>query len=114
MTSIEMAKQIFKAADDKKAKDIKVFDMENISDVTDYYLVCSGGSDVQVKAIADNIEDEMDKQGVFLKSKEGYQEGSWILLDYNYCVVQVFLESEREHYNLEKLWLKAPQVDFLE
>ena len=113
MTALQIAEKIYQAADDKKAKDILVFDMEGISDATDYYIVCSANTDTQVRAIADNIEDELSKLGLFAKSKEGYSEGSWVLMDYSYCVVHIFKEEQREYYNLEKLWSKAPVVDFL-
>lgn len=114
MTGLQIAEKIYNAADDKKASDILVFDMEGVADVTDYYLICSANTDIQVRAIADNIEDELAKIGMFAKSKEGYSEGSWVLMDYGYCVVHIFKEAEREYYNLEKLWARAGVVDFLD
>lgn len=113
MTALEMAKLIHKAADDKKAKDILILDMEGICDVTDYFIICSGNSNTQVQAIADNIEDELAKEDCFIKNKEGYNEANWVLLDYSFCVVHIFQESEREFYNLERLWGRAPVVEML-
>lgn len=112
MIGKEIAEKIFKAAEDKKAKDILVLDMEGINEVTDYFIICSANSNTQVRAIADNIDDELSKLGYYPKTKEGYSEASWVLMDFGYCVVHVFLDEERTYYNLEKLWANAPVVEF--
>ena len=79
--------------------------MENISPVTDYFIIASAGNNILVKAIADNIEDKLAEAGIFVTHKEGYAEGRWILMDYGNCVAHIFIEEEREFYNLEQLWL---------
>ena len=101
-TTKEIAHKIAAAACDKKAKDILLLNMENIS------------PNILVKAIADNIEDKLAEAGIFVTHKEGYAEGRWILLDYGNCVAHIFIEEEREFYNLEQLWADAPSEEFVE
>ena len=74
--------------------------------------MCSANSSTQVKAIADNIEDELGRENIFFTHKEGYREGRWILLDYNDCVVHIFVEEERQFYNIERLWGDAPTTRY--
>ena len=109
-----MAKQIAAFAADKNANDILLLNMEGISPITDYFIICSAGNTTLVKAIADNIEDKMAEENVWTMHKEGYAEGKWVLLDYGYCVVHVFLEEERDFYNLEQLWADAPSETYVE
>lgn len=111
MTGIKLTECIYKAIDDKKGNNIIVLNMQGVSDIADYCLICSAGSDVQARAIADHIDESLGKIGVFPIAQEGYSTGEWILLDYAYCVVHIFIESEREYYDLEKLWLRAERVD---
>ena len=112
METKDIAQKIAAAANDKKAKDILLLNMEGLSPVTDFYVICSAGNSTLVKAIADNIEDELAKQNLNFKSKEGYREGRWVLLDYCDCVVHIFLDEDREFYNLERLWSEAPQIKY--
>lgn len=113
-TTKEIAHKIAAAACDKKAKDILLLNMENISPVTDYFIIASAGNNILVKAIADNIEDKLAEAGIFVTHKEGYAEGRWILLDYGNCVAHIIIEEEREFYNLEQLWADAPSEEFVE
>ena len=113
-TTKEIAHKIAAAACDKKAKDILLLNMENISPVTDYFIIASAGNNILVKAIADNIEDKLAEAGIFVTHKEGYAEGRWILMDYGNCVAHIFIEEEREFYNLEQLWADAPSEEFVE
>jgi ribosome-associated protein len=110
--NIDTVKNIANAADDRKAKNIVILDITSISPVTDYFIICSAASTTQTKAIADSIEDALDKKGVSALHKEGYRDGSWILLDYGDCVAHIFVEEERQFYNLEKLWSDAQVVSF--
>jgi len=100
-----------KAAVEKKAFDIVLLEMRKITSFTDYFLLCSGRSDRQVQAIAQSIEDELEKEGVRLLGQEGKTEGRWILMDYGDVVVHIFLEPIRAFYDLEGLWIDAPRVD---
>lgn len=109
ITPQEMSRLIAEAASDKKARDIVIMDMRALTPPTDYFIVCSAASTTQVKAIADSIEDKLVKehQLTFLH-KEGYREGGWVLLDYGDCVAHIFIEEDRQFYNLERLWGDAP------
>ncbi|MCQ2373303.1 MAG: ribosome silencing factor [Phascolarctobacterium sp.] len=114
MDTKELAKKMAKFADDKKAKDILLLNMEGLSPVTDYYVICSASNTTQVRTIADNIEDELAKLEIFVDHKEGYQDSHWVLLDYGDVVAHIFLEEERDFYNLEHLWADAPSEAFVE
>ncbi len=114
METKDIAQKIAAAANDKKAKDILLLNMEGLSPVTDFYVICSAGNSTLVKAIADNIEDKLAEAGVYPTHKEGYADARWVLLDYGDVVANVFLEEERDFYNLEQLWADAPSESFVE
>ena len=110
-----LANKIAASASDKKAKDILLLNMEGLSPVTDYYVIASATNTTQVRAIADNVEDEIAKETEILPNhKEGYQESHWVLMDYGDVVVHIFLEEERDFYNLEQLWADAPSEAYVE
>lgn len=113
-TTKTLAEKIVVAAEDKKATDVVILDVGGVSSVTDSYVVCSAKSTIQVQAIADNIEDELKKQGINMLHKEGHRQGRWILLDYGTCIAHVFLEEEREYYNLERLWGNARSGELMQ
>lgn len=96
--------------DDKKARQVRILDIRNISPVTDYFVLCSASSTNQVRAIADHVEEGLDGLGVPQHHSEGYNNGRWVLLDYGDVVIHVFHEEEREFYDLERLWGDAPVV----
>ena len=106
MTSLEQARKIVQVMDNKKAKDIRLIKIEGISS-----LVASASNTTQVKAIADEVEDEMTKLGLEPNRVEGRQSAQWILMDYYDVMVHVFLDEARSFYNLERLWSDAPQLD---
>jgi ribosome-associated protein len=110
VNSKNIARAIAKIADDKKAKDIVVLDLKKLSAFTDYFVICSGTSDRQVKTIAGAIEMEMKKKDVRPLGMEGYETGHWILVDFGDVVAHVFYDDERHYYQLEKLWADAPKV----
>ena len=114
METKDIAQKIAAAANDKKAKDILLLNMEGLSPVTDFYVICSAGNSTLVKAIADNIEDKLAEAGVHPTHKAGYADARWVLLDYGDVVAHVFLEEERDFYNLEQLWADAPSESFVE
>ena len=114
METKDIAQKIAAAANDKKAKDILLLNMEGLSPVTDFYVICSAGNSTLVKAIADNIEDKLAEAGVHPTHKEGYADARWVLLDYGDVVAHVFLEEERDFYNLEQLWADAPSESVVE
>jgi len=98
------------AAIDKKAENLKILDLSEMSGFTDYFVITSGMSDRQVQAIADAVADVMEVNGSELLSAEGLQDGRWVLMDFGDVVVHVFLDALREYYDLENLWKDAPQV----
>ena len=98
------------AADSRQADDIVVLDMTPHSSVADRFVICQGRSDRQVKAIADAVEEQLGKNGEKPRAVEGYQTGSWILIDYVDLVVHVFDPETREFYGLERLWGHADQL----
>jgi ribosome-associated protein len=99
---------------DRKAEDVMALDLRGISSATDFFLLASGKSDVQVKAIADRIIDELKKEGVRPNHVEGLRGGRWVLIDYIDWVVHVFHPATREFYQLEHLWGDAPRQSFQE
>ena len=103
-TSESLAHAIAVAASNKKGRDIVLMDMRKVTVSTDYFVVCSGNTVTQTRAIADEIEDKLKEAGVELGHKEGYREGEWVLLDYGDCVAHVFTRDSREYYALEQLW----------
>ena len=99
-----------KAALEKKALNLIVLDIKEISSFADYFIICSGNSSRQVQAIASTIEIELKKKGIYSLGIEGFNEGKWILLDYDDIIIHVFYQPLREFYELERLWADAPRV----
>lgn len=114
MNSNELMKRSIIACDDKRAEDIVGIDVEGISDIADYFVVCHGNSDKQVQAIAKNVKDEAEINGVLVKRLEGFNEARWILIDLGDVVVHVFHREERDYYNLERLFKDAPLITLTE
>jgi len=104
MTQREIALLAAKALDDKRAKDITVLKVDEMTVLTDYMVIATGLSAPQVKAMADNVEEELEKVEVFPRRSEGYAEGRWCVLDFGDVMVHVFHEQDREYYQLERLW----------
>lgn len=112
MEPIRIVEEVVKAIDEKKGQDIKVLDIHEKTGIADYFVIATGSSTPQTKAIADFIEEKVeDNLGERVLRREGFQTGSWILLDYSTVVVQIFRPEERAYYNLEKLWGDAKDVD---
>jgi ribosome-associated protein len=108
--SREKALLAARAAIDKKAENVRILDLTDISGFTDYFVVCSGMSDRQVQAIADSAEHALTAAGHDVLSIEGYADGRWVLMDFGDIVVHVFLDALREYYDLENLWADAPRI----
>lgn len=105
--AIEKAKLAASASDSKKGEDIVILEMRDIISYTDYFVICSGRSKVQVQAIAEAVEEKLAEAGVKLDHREGYQEAVWILLDYGDVIVHIFYHETRDFYRLEELWAEA-------
>lgn len=99
------------AALEKKATDIVLLKMGGVVSYADYFLICGGRSDRQVRAIAQSIEEELKKLGHRTLGIEGVSQGKWVLLDYGDVIIHIFQESVRRFYDLEGLWIDAPRVD---
>jgi ribosome-associated protein len=113
--STEIALAAARAASDKKAEDIIVIGVSELLVVTDYFVICTGRTDRQVRVIADEIEDQLrEKLGVKPAGREGVEQGTWVLLDFVDVVVHVFQPAERDFYRLEKLWSDAPHLELPE
>ncbi len=110
MTDHTLALHIAKIADDFKAEEIRVLDLRGLTSFTDFYVICSGRSDRQVQAIADEIVTRLKKQDIRPVGMEGHQAGQWILIDYNEVVVHIFHPEARQFYQIEKFWGDAPEV----
>ncbi len=95
---------IVNAAEDKKANYITTLDLQGKTLIADYFVICSGTSNVHIRAIADGILEEMEKRGVRPAKLEGYSEGSWVLLDYGDIITHIMSEESRSYYKLEGLW----------
>ncbi|MCR4441252.1 MAG: ribosome silencing factor [Peptococcaceae bacterium] len=114
MKSRELAVLAARAIAEKKGREISILKLEELSLLTDYFVLASGNSRVQTQAIADHVEEEMNKAGLPLARREGYPEGRWILMDFGVVIVHIFQDEERNFYSLERLWADAPQVPFEE
>ncbi|MCL1848777.1 MAG: ribosome silencing factor [Clostridiales bacterium] len=114
MESKELAILSAKAMDARKGTKITVLKLEDLTVLTDYFVVGTGASRIQTRAMADNIEDELAKAGIRPSRIEGLQEGRWILMDYGHVIIHIFQEDERSFYGLERLWADAPALPFEE
>ena len=104
-----LAERIAEIASDKKAVEIRILDLRGIVGYTDYFVVCSGGTERQAKAIHDAIHEELKKaHGLLPRRVEGAREARWVLMDYLDCVVHIFTPEARAYYRLEQLWGEAP------
>ncbi|MCX8011694.1 MAG: ribosome silencing factor [Desulfobacterota bacterium] len=99
---------------DKKAKDLVVLRVTELSSFADYFLICHGDSHRQVQGIANAIEERMKKAGFIPLGIEGYREGNWILMDYGDIILHIFKKQVREFYDLERLWIDAPRLEINE
>ena len=96
---------------DRKAVDLVILEVKDLSSFTDYFLICSGHSDRQVQALASHVEEKLGREGIHPLGVEGKREGRWALLDYGEVIIHVFYEPVREFYDLERLWSEAPRIE---
>ena len=109
LDSAALAERIAVIASDRKAIDIRVVDPRGIVSYTDFFVICTGNTERQTKAIHDAVHKELkDEEGLLPRRAEGAREARWILLDYLDCVVHIFTPEAREYYRLEQLWGEAP------
>jgi ribosome-associated protein len=111
ISSKELMERIVKILDQKKANDIKVIKIDNITILADYFVIAGGNSSTQVKMLADELDFQLSQQGIQPYKVEGYRSQNWIVLDYSDVVVHVFYHETREFYDLERLWADGEQID---
>ena len=107
----EMAEIAVKALDSKKGKEIRLIRIDKITTLAEYFVICTGTSNTQIKALCDAVEKELTEKGEEPLHREGYRGGTWVLLDYGCVVVHVFNDEARKFYPLEHLWADGEEVD---
>ena len=111
MTQHELAKALADIARDKKAIDIKVIKIDELTVLADYFVICSGSSSTHIKTIAEEMEFQLGQRGVQPRGIEGRSSGNWLLLDFGGVVAHVFLQETRAFYGLERLWADGTIID---
>ncbi len=107
----EIAEIAVKALDSKRAKDLKLLYVEEQTTLADYYVLATGNSNTQIRALSGEVEDKLAEAGVTVGHIEGHGNGSWVLMDYGCVAVHVFSREARDFYNLDKLWSDSEQID---
>lgn len=112
--SAKMCKIACDALEDKKAEDIRVIDISEVSVMADYFIIANGTNENQVKALVDNAQEELYKAGYEPKQIEGYRSANWVLLDYSDIIIHVFSKEDRLFYDLERIWRDGKDIDYKE
>ena len=107
----EFARIAIAALEEKKASEIRVIDISEVSVLADYFIIANGSNRHQMQAMSDEVSEKMEKAGAVLKQVEGYDNASWILLDFGDVIVHIFGEQDRLLYDLERIWRDGKQVD---
>lgn len=109
--SVEMAKIAIAALEDKKAEDIKVIDISEVSVIADYFIIAGGTNSSQIQALSNNVEEKLGRAGYPAKQVEGYETANWILMDFQDVIVHIFDKENRLIYDLERIWRDGKKVD---
>jgi ribosome-associated protein len=112
MDTFEIAQACARFTDEKKAKDIVVLELMGLTDIADYFVLASGTSERHVRTLADAVESGMKGMEVRHFSLEGHDDGRWVIIDFQNVIVHIFIESLRELYDLESLWIEAKRYTF--
>ena len=107
----EKVKQIVRILDSAKAFNLKVLRLTGLTTLTDYFIIASGGSSTQVKALSDKVEEKLAEEGIRPRRVEGLQSASWVLMDYGDIILHLFQKETRDFYGIEHLWADAPALD---
>ena len=110
----QLARAAVDAASDKKASDVLLLDIREVTTFADYFVICSGSNHRQIQAIAEAIDEQLSSQGAHLFHREGDAETGWILLDFGDVIIHILGPKEREYYDLERLWSDAKTVVYLQ
>lgn len=111
MQTKDKVRLIAKCLDDKKGRRIKALEVGELTTISDCFVIASGGSQTQVKALADNVTEKLAEKGLVPVHIEGYNIATWILLDYGDVIVHIFTEETREFYDIERLWSDAAEIE---
>ena len=114
LDTAQIARAAVDIASDKKASDVLLLDIREVTTIADYFVICSGNNPRQIQAIAEAIDEELGKQGARLLHREGNADNGWLLLDFGDIIVHIFGSKEREYYRLERLWSEAKTVVYLQ
>lgn len=107
----EIVELVVQALDSKKGKNIKALETGELTTLAEYFVICTGTSNTQIKALSDAVEKALTEAGEEPHHIEGHRDGTWVLMDYSVAVVHIFTEEAREFYDLERLWKDAKGVD---
>ncbi len=99
-----LLQKILQILEDKKALNVKHMEIKDVTTIADYFVIASGTSNTHIKSLVDNVEYQLKEDGIYPNKIEGYDTGTWILMDYGDVIVHVFTETERENYKIEELW----------
>ncbi len=113
METLELVKLAVDALNDKKAEDVRVIDIHEISTIADYFVIASGANTNQLGAMQDAVDEALYKAGVHVKQIEGNRNSTWILMDYEDVIVHLFSKEDRLFYDLERIWRDGKQMDFM-
>ena len=109
-TSKQMALAAIEALEDKKADDIKIIDISEVSPIADYFIITNGSNRNQVQALSDNVEEKLGRMGCDRRPIEGYDSANWILLDYKDIIIHIFDQENRNYYDLERIWRDGKEI----
>lgn len=108
--SLELADFIAKVMEDKKAEDIEVLEIKDLTVIADYFVICTGKSSTQISSICDEIQERLEEHGIKAGHIEGLRSNNWILMDYGSVVAHIFSPADRDFYKLDRIWADAKRL----
>ncbi len=109
--SKEIAKLAISALDDKKAEEIRIIDISEVSVIADYFIIAGGNNPNQIRAMCDNVQEVLERNGHFCKQTEGYETANWVLMDFGDVIIHIFDKENRLLYDLERIWRDGKSMD---
>lgn len=108
--SVEMAQLAIEALEDKKAEDIRIIDISQVTVIADFFIIAGGNNRSQIQALCDNVDEKLGKAGYPVKQIEGYDTANWVLMDFGDVIVHIFDKENRFLYDLERIWMDGKQL----